>query len=649
MPTVSVLIAGDRSILNTSGVLHGTMAQSPTNPEPLSITEQPRLRVKVPLGWLWPLFWGALMVGSGILGVWAILWLTRIPPLPNCEDVSPASSPSNRLICAQAKLQASGVRDLAEAVALTARWSESHSLHREASPVLFEASQRLLEKATREMHQGNLSTAVTWAGYILPDTPLRPEAQAAIWAWQQEWKKGEAIATAVRSAIENQDWAAVAETLPKLKLLTSDYWLRQQHSELLQAMQQEKAAWAQIAQARTLAASEEPEALGEALTLAQQVDLTSRAWTTAQADIDQWSQTLLRYGVNRWRQGDEAGAIAVVQQVPPDPSLVPEAQELLRFSHAHRLADEVRQQQRPSFMQLLSLMEAIRAVERIEPSSPFYSAAQPLLKEWQLQLADLRTLQLANVVAGLQQPWSYQYASQLAWIIDANRPGRLQAQTLIAHWEDEVERVEDRPYLRQASALAQKGTISALEMAIAEARKVLLGRALRIDAQTLIADWSNRIEIIQDQPILNQANTLAQAGTLQEAITVAQGITADRALYDQAQAMIIDWTQTIEIQEDTPIFREAKDLAFAGSLTRAIDLASQIAPGRALYDEVQAAIALWEAERAYIWSIRAADTEAGTNADTEADADTTERETAPRPRTPNPVPPNQLRPPVNRR
>ena len=52
-----------------------------------------------------------------------------------------------------------------------------------------------------------------------------------------------------------------------------------------------------------------------------------------------------------------------------------------------------------------------------------------------------------------------------------------------------------------------------------------------------------------------------------------------------------------------PLLDEAKDLAYVGSLTAAINLASQIAPGRALYDEAQRAIGLWKAEREYIWSI----------------------------------------------
>ncbi len=547
------------------------------------------------------------MVGSGVLGIWALAWLTRIPPLPNCEDVTMSSSANNRLICAQAELQSGSAQNLAHAIQLTANWSADHPLHTEAYPVLMEASQRLLKKATTKMHQGDLATAVDWAHQIPLDTPLRPTAQAAIWNWQQEWKKGTSLENAIEQAITARDWGAADDSLQQLKLLSSDYWLSHRHGELQTAMAREQTAWAQIDQAQTLASTGDPDKIGEALVIAQRVDLTSEAWKKAQEDIDRWSQNLLLYSFQRWELGDVEGAIAAVQKVPPDPNLAPEARDLIRFSHAKQLADKSAQHS-PGYMQLFHLMEAIHAVDNIGPDSTFYGAAQQSLKTWQAQLEDLQILQFAHVIAGFRQPWAFEYASQLAWTVEPERPRRLQAQTLIAHWEDETERLEDRPYLLEANTLAAKGTLDALQAAIAEAQNVALGRALRIEAQTKIADWTNKIEVIQDQPVLNEANTLAKDGNFEDAIFVAEGIGSDRALYEEAQAMIRDWTRTVQLQEDNPILEAAKSLAYEGSLTRAIELASQIGPGRVLHGEAQTAIALWRAERAYILSIREAET-----------------------------------------
>lgn len=541
------------------------------------------------------------MVGSGILGIWAMAWLTRIPPLPDCEDVTKVSADGDRLLCAQTALRTGGAKNLIQAVQLTANYSQTHPLYAETQPVLLESSERLLEKAIEKMHAGDLTTAIDWAGQIPLNTPLRDEAQAKIWDWQQEWKRGQELENSIEQAIAARDWPAAEDNLQKLKQLSSDYWLGTRHNELQQAKQQEQTAWSQIEQARGLANTGNPENIGQALVIAQRVALTSKAWNEVQEDIDRWSQNLLLYSFQRWELGDIEGAIAAVQKVPPDPNLAPEAQDLIQFSHAKRLA-ETAQQENPGYLQLFQLMEAIRAAEHIPPESTFYETAQQSMQAWKAELEDLRTLQFASGIAGLRQGWAYNYATDLAWTVELERPRRLQAQTLIAHWEDEVERIQDRPFLIRANALARKGTIPALQAAIAEARNVALGRALRIDAQTAIAAWLDQIEVIQDQPILNEANQLATDDKLREAIEVAKQIQDDRALYEQAQAMIQDWTRTIQIEEDSPILERAKSLAYQGSLTEAINVAAQIAPGRALYGEARNAIDLWEAERAYIWA-----------------------------------------------
>ncbi|MGF1460613.1 MAG: hypothetical protein ACFBSG_16500 [Leptolyngbyaceae cyanobacterium] len=570
---------------------------------------QPKIRIRVPLGWFWPLFWSGLMVGSGVLGLWAMAWLTRIPPLPDCEDVTAASADGDRLLCAQSALRSGSAKHLAQAVQLSAKYSETHPLYAETRPVLIESSERLLEKATEKMHEGDLTTAVDWAGQIPLNTPLREQAQSRIWDWQQEWKQGQELENAVEQAIAAQDWEAANVALQQLKQLSSDYWLGQRHQELQQAKQLEETAWQQIDQARGLANTGNPANIGQALVIAQRINLTSQAWSEAQEDIDRWSQNLLLYSFQRWEVGDVEGAIAAVQKVPPDPNLAPEAQDLINFSHAMQLAQKA-QQENPSYLQLFQLMEAIRAAEKIPANSTFYQTAQQSMKAWQAELDDVRTLKFANNVASLRQGWAYDYAADLAWTVELERPRRLQAQTLIAHWQDEIERIEDRPFLIQATVLARKATIPALQAAIAEARKVDLGRALRIEAQTKIADWLDQIEVIQDQPILNQANQLASNDQLREAIEIAQQIPEDRALHGQAQAMIKDWTRTIQIEEDSPLLEEAKSLAYRGSLTQAINVAAQIAPGRALYGEARDAIDLWEAERAYIWKLEAEAAEA---------------------------------------
>jgi uncharacterized protein (UPF0548 family) len=254
------------------------------------------------------------------------------------------------------------------------------------------------------------------------------------------------------------------------------------------------------------------------------------------------------------------------------------------------------------------------ALRQIQPKSPFYGQAQFDLKNWQRHLQDLTQLELAHVTAGVGQKFTLQLAIEQAQTIAVNRPRRLQAQTLTAYWQKEIQRIEDRPYILQAQQLAKPGTIPALRQAIAAVSQIRLGRALRPEAQGLMAQWQSQIEIIEDQPILNEARTLSQNGRLSRAIDVASKIGSDRALYDQAQAAIGEWwaeIRRVQLAQDQPILNEARALAKVDSLTLAIDTANQIAPGRILYDQAQAEIADWKIRRQAIWDAWAAESSQG--------------------------------------
>lgn len=543
------------------------------------------------------------------MGFWATAWLTRIPPLPNCEEISAYSADSDRLYCAKTLAETKAADHLTAAIALAAPWPETHPLYAESQPLLASWSKALLDVARNHVHKGQLAVAVGLAEQIPETSPTYSDAQASIQGWQAEWERGQAIQAHVQQSIQSRDWRQAREVLQGLKQLYTDYWLQHQFRRLQQQIRIEQQAWSQLEQARELAYFGQPEGLGAAIALARQINLQSRAWVEAKDEIDGWSHDLLFYSFKRWELGDLDGAISAVQQVPADPTLAPEAQDLIQFSHAQRLASSV-SNWRPSLEQIFYLLEAITATQQIPARSPFYQSAQTNLQNWREQLKDLIHLQLATLVAGLGRQSTYQLAIQQAQLISPDRPQRTQAQTLVAHWRKEIQRLQDWPYLRRADRLAAVGTIPALQAAIAEARKVELGRALRIEGQTRIWAWTNQIQVIEDQPILNQANRLASQGKLRQAIETADKIQSDRALYATAQTSIKDWIRRIQIVEDSPILRDAEELAAEGSLTAAIAVAAQIAPGRALYAEAQTAIAIWEAEREYIWSIWEAEAEA---------------------------------------
>ncbi|MFZ4640041.1 MAG: hypothetical protein ACOYMP_06545 [Nodosilinea sp.] len=547
-----------------------------------------------------------LLAGSGLFCGWALMWLTRIPPLPNCDQITPFSSARDMLYCAKEQAYTGEPNNLKQAVMLTVNWPKTAVDYKEANEVLKDASEQMLVLANRWTQAGKIEAALDLAAQVPIGSPLRKSAQALIYDWQSEWSRGKAIEADLQAALATQDWDRARLHLRSLKELTADYWLGPRFNFWQEQIQIEQRGWNQLQAARNLAATGDLEKLKEAITLAHAIDLRSQLWATAEQQVSGWGQTLLQAGLAQWRAGQHQAALDLVRIVPPSPSLEPEARYLLYLSHAQQLGESAgldTPATRPRYGTLLNLLEAIAAVGQIPTDSPFASVGQPSLSGWQSQLEDLRWLKFADLIAQLGQRASYELAINQAQRVEPGRPRRLQGQTLIADWRTRMERIEDRPTLNLARQLARPGTIPALQAATAKASQISLGRPLRVEAQTLMAAWRQEIEEIQDRPILDRAVALANQGKLQEAIVEATKIPSNRALYPRAQGLVQDWTRSIQITQDQPTLNKAKDLAYSGKLTAAINLAAQIAPGRALYPEAKAAIALWKADREYIWSI----------------------------------------------
>jgi hypothetical protein len=562
--------------------------------------------VLLPTGWFWPGLWVALLAGSGLFCGWALLWLTRIPPEPDCDRITPLHSSSNMLYCAQAQARTGEPNNLTQAVLLTVNWPDNNIHYDEAQDILKDASEQIMVLANHWVQAGRIEDAVDLAGAIPLNTPLRSSAQAVIFEWRQDWEQGQALEANLQTALADQDWEQAKGHLESFKALKNPFWNTTRLNYWHHQTQLEQQAWDQLLQARTQAASGIPADVQGAIARARAIDLRSQVWAIAETEVNQWSKQLLAAGLAEWNQGSMEAAIALATAVPPLADLDPAAADLLRLAQAQRLMAQTGADTpgtEPHYGHLFNLMEAIAATQQISPDSAFAAASQPNLATWQDHLMDVQRLKFSTMVAKLGRRLTYQWAETQAFQVETDRPRRIQGQTLISTWRANLERIEDRPILIQARAMAQPGTIPALRSAMDKASQVELGRPLRGEAQTLIAAWRGEIQVIEDRPLLDAAAALANQGKLKEAIQEAQKIAANRALYGRAQTLIQDWTTTLQIAEDQPILDRAQRLAYAGSLTAAINMASQIAPGRALYPNARRAIARWKADRAYIWSI----------------------------------------------
>lgn len=131
--------------------------------------------------------------------------------------------------------------------------------------------------------------------------------------------------------------------------------------------------------------------------------------------------------------------------------------------------------------------------------------------------------------------------------LTATKP--LTTNDLIDRWQKE-QTAEAAAHLAKAQQLAATGNLDRLRDAISEAEMIFSSTPQYPQAQKLIAEWNRRIETAEDQPYLDRATALASKGdilSLQLAISEANNIYFGRALYREAQRRIDQWT--LQVQE----------------------------------------------------------------------------------------------------
>jgi hypothetical protein len=499
--------------------------------------------------------WLLLAVCSAMGGIVALafVWLTSIPAATNCQKISPLSPDIERLSCAQEAAKSGNLPELMAGLHLVERWTPEHPLYLQAQEWMAEWSQSVLVIARQKILHEDLKSAIALANQIPKSSPLYQEAQGAIAAWQKQWHQSEGMQKNVQTALQNQRWDEAIDQILALRETDYDYWSVKRANALSQQVVQEKQGRRFLEEAKRLAQTGAPEQLGAAIALVGKINPQTYVWKDAQPTFNQWSETLLSLSFQRWQQKQLDAAISLAQKVLPNPNLSQEAQNLIKLSQSRQLAIATDTPWQTTPLHIWNLMSAVEAVRQIKPESRFYPQAQTSLKTWEAQLQDVMQLHLAQLTASLGQRQAFELAITQAQQISLNRPRRLQAQTLIAHWKREIERIEDRPYIVNAQKLAEPGTIPAFRAAIAAANRIPEGRILRGEAQGLAYSWRRQIEIIEDQPFLNLARLQASQGNLSQAIQTVSVINPGRALYYQAQAAIDDWQSEIRQMEMTRI------------------------------------------------------------------------------------------------
>ncbi len=592
-----------------TGLLNPAAAQLKRLPQPkltvpavklpaISLPPMPAFLKTQPKPWEWSIVWLWALGAFGGLGIVAFAWMASLPPLPECRSIARTSPGNLRLYCAQEKARSGQLPDLLAAMALINGWSEQEPLYDEVQRSISDWSTLVLIAARDRMAQNDLKGAIDTANQIPASSAVYSEAQETIAHWEQQWQKGEQIYAAAQAAMQAKKWTEASDWIATLNELQQDYWRVTQADRLAQQIQAEKQGWQALNKARKVAQSRSISDLAGAIGLVKDIVPETYAWQAAQADLEQWGRSLLDLAMRQWQQGDLNGAIVAVQQVPLSVPLRSEVQDLVKFSHAEKQVAQVNGDS--SWQQIWSLIEGISAMSQISASSRLYPQAQARQQTWEKQFQDGVQLQWAILGAQLGQQ------STLNWAIEQTKPivGQSsmtnEAQNLIAQWQKQIQIIEDQPILNVAETVAARNTIPDLQQAIAHLRQIPSDRATWSETQRLTSQWQQQIQLLEDQPIWNEAQTLAKREQYTEAIALVGKIGSSRALYPQVQQAIETWKMAIrsaEMAADRIILNRAKAFAAKGDLTGAIATAAEIQPGRDLYLEAQGAIGQWLKQR----------------------------------------------------
>ena len=503
-----------------------------------------------------------------------------------------------RLYCAQQVARSGKLPNLIKGIELLKGWSPDQPFYEKAQQSIDEWSALVLLDAREKVDQNDLAGGLAAAGQIPVSSAVYQHAQKAIASWKTQWHKGDVLYAKAEVAMQTQKWKEAAALVTAMGFMDYDYWRIQQADALAKRVLREKEARQALTQAQKLAKGNDPTKLGEAIAAVQDIPTGTMASPEAVAAQQQWSQALLTWALQQWQQGRTDDALIAAQAIPFDPSLPQAGKDLIQLSQAQQQMSNLTTL--PIAEQLWHLLEATAAVQQIGTDSAFYADAQKRSQSWSDQLQDVTQLQFADLIAALGDRASLQAAIDRATQISRDRPGRLTAQSLIARWQQDLQKLSDRPYLTRAEAMATSGKQQDLQQAIAQAQVIPTSHPIWQETQAQIVKWQTQIEVLEDRPLLDSAIALAKQNKLAKAIQAAGKIRGDRALYDQAQAQIQVWQAQIrrtQIAQDQPILTQATALADKGHLTMAIDLADRIQPHRELYDQAQQSIKAWSEER----------------------------------------------------
>ena len=284
--------------------------------------------------------------------------------------------------------------------------------------------------------------------------------------------------------------------------------------------------------AQVLADQRTPTAYAEALQLANSVSNTHPLRPESDRYIQQWSTKVLDLGEDLFQEGKMDEAIKLLRAIPDDTT-------------AYKSVNSRVENWQTTWKKGEEIFEDAQTALQDENFSVALAEARKLLRVRNQYWNTIRFQELVNQVQATKENLKKNAQKDKSSDLDkfaSTKP--LTTNDLLNRWQKEQES-EASSHLDRAQQIAGAGDVNSLRDAIAEAQLVFSGTSQYVRAQQLIADWSRRIEVVEDRPILDRATQLASKGdlaSLEAAISEANNIYFGRALYREAQSKIDSWT-----------------------------------------------------------------------------------------------------------
>ena len=513
--------------------------------------------------------WAALFVvvfgGVGFLATWQLFNMQKSP---NCPKIFwPVASASLRLYCAQLSADSRTVAGLLEAIALVEALPEDHPLRSQVNQQVEEWARDILNLAEKDYQAGNLEQAIAKARQIPNNMAVAAIIEERIAKWQGTWTEGNEIVSKLEENLRASNWNQSFRLAVDLLNLNNEYWATVKYNEALAKITVAREDSSKLDNAFNLFARGGLDHWFKVIEEARKIQASSYAYQEAQKLIGKTEDKLKEYAERLIERKQWQALRDLANQTPKDLKIKADVTDWSVLSEAALDAETGT---------VDGLEAGILGLEQIDPSRPLHQTALAMRERWQLQVQDLKILSEARDLAQAGTIEQYSAAIAKAGEVPRNNPLWSQAQQEIGSWNRQIQVIEDRPILERAQEIAIPGDINSLSSAIIQARAIGKNRALYRDAQREIRDWQVRIERMEDQPILDQAQALANLKDYSTAIETANQIPPGRALSSEVSQNIRRWRRELQARQN---LQQANQLAATGTpegLTRAIALVANI-------------------------------------------------------------------------